>query len=92
MKGTRQLDNREATHDIDQDVEQAKQIYLDKRAEGLTRFKATKATADKLNCNYTLINTWRKMFKWEKPSRKMRDTANSDKYYHAYPSGNSEYY
>lgn len=96
MKGTRQLDDRKITRDIKHDrdnaVEQAKQIYLDKRAEGLKRHKAIQATANKLNCGYMRVFNWWKKFQWEKPSRKMRNTANSNKYYHAYPSGNSEDY
>ena len=63
MKGAKRLDNREPAHNIK--IEQAKRIYLDKRAEGLKRRKARQATADKLNCGYMRIYNWQVRFQWE---------------------------
>lgn len=96
MKGTKRLDNSEPTRNIKSDsgnfIEQAKQIYLDKRAEGLKHHKAIQATADKLNCGYMRVYNWQKKFQWKKPSPKKKNSAVSDKYYHEYPSGNSDDY
>jgi len=96
VKGTRRLDNPETTRDIKHDsgnfIERAKQIYLDKRAEGLKRHKAIQATADKLNCGYMCIYNWQVRFQWEKPTPKKKNSVVSDKYYHEYPSGNSDDY
>ena len=71
--GARKL-HREPARDIEREsgdiVALGKETYLRYRAEGITRGKATIATAKVLNCSEKRIFNWRKRFGWEAEVRK----------------------
>lgn len=57
--------HRDIKRDSGDEVNRAKQLYLDARRKGLTRGKADIAVAKVLDCSDKRIYHWRKRFGWE---------------------------
>lgn len=57
--------NRDIKRDSGERVDLGKQTYLRYRSEGLTKGKATRATAREINCGEKTIYNWRKRFGWD---------------------------
>lgn len=56
---------RDIDRESGEEVELAKQLYLDARRQGITRGKADKIVAKVLNCSDKRIFNWRKRYGWD---------------------------
>ena len=64
-RGWRRQQARDILRESGDEVELAKQLYLDARRKGITRGKADKIVANVLNCSDKRIYHWRKRYGWE---------------------------